>query len=246
MKKNLVKIVLSAATLFSTSNLSAMEKITVDTWSEYSNGSEFDVVMQGLIMEFVWNKNLSLVAASAAGMQTEEQTGERKSTAKDLALFPKYTFLDPKQDGTPGFSLMAGAVLPTGHNFLSSPNRAYLAIAMFPMELFDERVSLETHLGHRYIDVKDGEDVNRLHWGVFLEANMVDNYNVFTNFYTGTQYDIDVPSLSQEYGLSYQYSDALKYKMLFGIQPELDGTNDADTTEYWGEIGVEITFQHFD
>lgn len=28
--------------------LNAIEKITIDTWSEYSNGTEFDVVMQGL------------------------------------------------------------------------------------------------------------------------------------------------------------------------------------------------------
>ncbi|MFT7860237.1 MAG: transporter [Sulfurimonas sp.] len=246
MKKFLTKTLLGAMTLFAGPNLLALEKIKIDTWAEYSNCAEFDVVMQGLIMELEWGNKFSFVTASALGMQIEEQTGEKKSTAKDLALYPKYNFLKPQKDGTPGFSLMAGAVLPTGHNFLSSPNRAYLAIAMFPMELFDERVSLETHIGHRYIDVKDGDDVNRIHWGVFLEANMVDNYNIFTNVYTGTQYDIDVPSLSQEYGLYYKYNDSLKYRLLFGIQPEIEGTSDADTTEYWGELGVEISFDDFD
>lgn len=204
MKKFLAKTILSITTLFSTSNISAMEKISVDTWTEYSDCAEFDVVMQGLIMELAWTKKFSLVTASAAGIQIAEHDSKIKSTAKDLALYPKYNFLEPQQNGTPGFSLMAGTVLPTGHNFLSSPNRAYLAIAMFPMKLFDERISLETHLGHRHIDVKDGENINRIHWGVFLEASVLDNYSMFTNFYTGTQYDIDVPSLSQEYGLYYQ------------------------------------------
>ncbi|WP_304543607.1 transporter [Sulfurimonas microaerophilic] len=246
MKKILSRMVIGAATLFTTSNLLAIEEITIDTWSEYSNGSEFDVVMQGLIMELEWTKKFSLVAASAAGMQIEESSGEKKSTAKDLAIYPKYDFFDPKQNGMPGFSLMAGGVFPTGHNFLSSPNRAYLAIAMFPMKLFNDRVALEAQLGHRYIDVKDEKDINRLHWGIFVEANMVDDYNIFTNFYSGTQFDIDVPSLSQEYGLSYEYSDTFKYKMLFGIQPELEGRGDADATEYWGELGVEIHFSEFD
>ncbi|MCD6260025.1 MAG: transporter [Helicobacteraceae bacterium] len=246
MKKFLQKLSLSLGILFITPNLMAIQSVTVDTWSEYSNGAEFDIVMQGLIMEFELTEKIAFVTASAAGMQIEQHTRERKSTAKDLALYPKYTFLHPKQDGTPGFSLMAGAVLPTGHNFLSSNNRAYLAIAMFPMSFFDERVAFEAHLGHRYIDVKGDADVNRLHWGVFLEANMIDEYNLFTNVYTGTQYDIDVPSLSQEYGLSYDYSENLKYKMLFGIQPELHGVHDAQATEYWGELGVEIHFSEFD
>ncbi|QOP41216.1 transporter [Sulfurimonas marina] len=246
MKKMLDRIVVGVVALLTTSNLLAMEKITVDTWSEYSNGAEFDVVMQGLIMELEWTKKFSLVTASALGMQTEESTGEKKSTAKDLALYPKYNFIESTKDGVPGFSVMAGGVFPTGHNFLSSPNRAYLAIAMFPMTLFNERVAFEAQLGHRYVQVKDDKDINRLHWGVFVEANMIDNYNIFTNFYSGTQYDIDVPSLSQEYGLSYDYSDTFKYKMLFGIQPELEGRGDADTTEYWGELGVEIRFSEFD
>lgn len=246
MRSFIAKAFVGTAAMVAASNLCALEKITIDTWSEYSNGAEFDVVMQGLIMEFEWSEKLSLVTASAAGVQIEEHSAEKKTTAKDWALYPKYNFLAPQEDGTPGFSLMLGGVLPTGHNFLSSPNRAYMAIAMFPMKLFDSRVSFEAHLGHRYIQVEDDKDVNRFHWGVFLEANMHDAYNVFTNFYTGTQYDIDVPSLSQEYGLSYQYSDDVKYKMLFGIQPELEGTKDADTTEYWGEVGVEISFENFD
>ena len=246
MNHFLQKLSLSLGLLFITPNLLAMQSVTVDTWSEYSNGAEYDVFMQGLIMRFDFTKNISLLTASAAGMQIEEHTGEKRSTAKDLALYPQYTFLHPKKDGTPGFSLMAGGVLPTGHNFLSSNNRAYLAMAKLPMFLFDERVNLEAHLGHRYIKVEGDEDVNRVHWGVFLEAKMIDEYNLFTNFYTGTEYDIDVPSLSQEYGFTYDYNKNLKYKILFGIQPELDGVKDADTTEYWGELGVEIRFSEFD
>lgn len=140
---------------------------------------------------------------------------------------------------------MLGTVIPTGTNFLSSSNTAYMVIGSFPMKLFDEALSLEAQIGHRYIDVIEGDDVNRLYWGVFAEGNIVNEYNVFTNIYTGTQYDIDVPSLSQEYGFSYDYSERLKYKMLFGIQSELDGVNDADATEYWGELGMEIYFQNF-
>lgn len=246
MKNFLQKLSLSLGMLFITPNLIAMQSVTVDTWSEYSNGAEFDVVMQGLIMNLQFTEDISLITASAAGIQTQAHTGEKKSTAKDWALYPKYTFFHPQADGTPGFSLMAGGVLSTGHNFLSSNNRAYMAIAMFPMKLFDERVAFEVHLGHRYIDVEGDEDVNRFHGGVFLEVNMIDAYNIFTNFYTGTEYDIDVPSLSQEYGFTYDYNQNLKYRLLFGIQPELEGMHDAQTTEYWGELGVEIRFSEFD
>jgi hypothetical protein len=246
MKNFLQKLSLSLGLLCVTPNLMAMQSVTVDTWSEYSNGAEFDVYMQGLIMELEFTKKIALVTASAAGMEIDQHSGEKRSTAKDWALYPKYNFLHPKKDGTPGFSLMAGGVLPTGHNFLSSPNRAYMALAIFPMKLFDERLNLETHLGHRYIDVEGDEDVNRFHWGVFLEAKMHEEYNFFTNIYTGTQYDIDVPSLSQEYGFSYDYNKNLKYKILFGIQPELEGVHDAETTEYWGELGFEIRFSEFD
>ena len=135
---------------------------------------------------------------------------------------------------------MLGTVISTGANFLSSPNRAYMAIGSFPMKLFDKRVSLEAQIGHRHIDIKEGGSADMLYWGLFTEANIYKKYNAFTNIYTGTQYDIDVPSLSQEYGLSYNYNEHVKYKMLFGIQPELDGISDADTTEYWGELGMEI------
>ncbi len=240
------KTILGITTFLISTNINAIEKITVDTWSEYSDGTEFDVVMQGLILEFQLSKKLSLVTASAAGIQIDEKTGERKATAKDWAIYPKYTFFHPKKDSTPGFSLMLGAVLPTGSNFLSSPNTAYMAIGAFPMKLLDETLSLELQIGHRYIDVVEDEDVNSVYWGVFAEAKIVEEYNVFTNIYTGTQYDIDVPSLSQEYGLSYDYNKYIKYKMLFGIQPELDGVGDAETTEYWGELGMEIYFHYLD
>lgn len=234
-----------AAFLIST-NANAIEKITFDTWSEYSDGTEFDIVLQGLILELKLGENLSFITSSAAGIQIDELTKEKKTTAKDLALYPKYNFYYPQDDGTPGFSLIVGTVLPTGSNFLSSPNTSYMAIGSFPMILLDEALSLEVQLGHRYIDVVDGENVNRLYWGVFAEAKIVDQYNVFTNIYTGSPFEIDVPSLSQEYGLSYNYNEHLKYKMLFGMQPELDGVVDADTTEYWGEIGLEIYFHYLD
>lgn len=240
MKKIVNKTFLSLMALMASLQLSAFEKITVDTWSEYSDGVEFDVIMQGLIMEFEWNEKFTFITASAGGIQIDEHTGEKELTAKDLALYPKYTFFEPEENGLPGFSLMVGTVVSTGQNFLSSPNRAYMAIGSFPMKLFNERVSLDAQIGHRHIDIKEGGSVDRFYWGVFAEANMYKNYNAFTNIYTGTQYDIDVPSLSQEYGLSFDYNKYLKYKMLFGIQPELDGVGDAETTEYWGELGVEI------
>ena len=240
MQKFLSKSLLSLSALLTSLQLGAFEKITVDTWSEYSDGKEFDVIMQGLIMEFKWNEKFTFITASAGGMQIDEHTGEKKATAKDLALYPKYTFFEPDSMGVPGLSLMLGTVVSTGQNFLSSKNQAYMAIGSFPMNLFDERVSIDAQIGHRHIDIREGGSVDRLYWGVFAEANMYKEYNAFTNIYTGTQFDIDVPSLSQEYGLSYDYNKYIKYKMLFGIQPELDGVNDAQTTEYWGELGMEI------
>jgi len=234
------KSILYIAALITSLQLSAFEKVTVDTWSEYSDGAEFDAVVQGLIMEFKWNDRFTFITASATGMQIDEHTGEKKQTSKDLALYPKYTFLQPDASGLPGFSLMLGTVIPTGVNFLSSPNQAYMAIGSFPMRLFDERLIVDAQIGHRHIDIKEGGSVDRLYWGVFAEANMYKEYNIFTNIYTGTQYETDVPSLSQEYGFSYDYNRYIKYKMLFGIQPELDGVNDADTTEYWGELGMEL------
>ena len=223
------------------SKLFALESVHLYTWLEYSKGNEYDITLNGYIAEFTFNQKFSFVAASAIGVEQENHTGELDSTAKDLALYPMYTFAKAGEDGTPGLSFMAGTVLPTGHNFLSSPNTGYLAIANMPMRLFDDRFSLLTQLGHRHIDVVDGEDVDRLYWGMFAEANIVNEYNLFTNLYTGSPFEIDVPSLSQEYGFSYTQSKHLKYILLFGIQPELEGVNDAETTEYWGELGVEVT-----
>lgn len=228
-------------TLLLASNLFALESVNLYTWLEYSKGHEYDIVLNGYIAEFRLNEKFSLVAASAIGIEQENETRKHNSTAKDLALYPMYTFAQPSENGTPGFSVMAGVVLPTGHNFLSSPNTGYLAIANMPVKLFDDRLSVLTQLGHRHIDVVDGEDVDRLYWGMFAEANIVNEYNLFTNFYTGSPFEIDVPSLSQEYGFSYTQSKNLKYILLFGIQPELAGVSDADTTEYWGELGVELT-----
>ena len=141
---------------------------------------------------------------------------------------------------------MGGVVLPMGHNFLSSPNTTLLAIVILPWCFFDDAVKLETHVGYRRIYVKDGNDEERLHWGVYLEADLYKQWNLLTNIYTGSPLEIDVPTLTQEYGLSYAYSDTLSYDFLFGTQPELDGIEDAKTTEYWGQIGARITFVGLD
>lgn len=235
---------LSTLICLSTSKLFALDGVYIDTWLEYSKGSEYDIKLNGYVMEFGLSDKFSVVGASALGVEINNETSQKKTTAKDLALYTKYNLFTDKSEQLDGLSMMIGTVLPTGHNFLSSPNTAYLAMALLPMKLFDERLSLLTQLGHRYIDVVDDSDINRVHWGVFSELNIVEEYNVFSNFYTGSPYEIDVPSLSQEYGLTYKQNDRLKYRLLFGIQSELDGTQDADTTEYWGEIGLEVTIDY--
>jgi hypothetical protein len=231
-------------TLINGTNLFALDGVSIDTWLEYSKGSEYDIKLNGYVMEFGMSEKFSVVGASAIGIEINNETSQKKTTAKDLALYSKYNFITPTSEEASGFSMMVGTVLPTGHNFLSSPNTAYLAMALFPMKLFDEKLSLLTQLGHRYVDVVDGSNINRVHWGVFSELNILNEYNVFSNFYTGSPYEIDVPSLSQEYGLTYKQSDTLKYRLLFGIQSELDGTQDAETTEYWGEVGLEVTIDY--
>lgn len=224
-----------------TSDKPLFKRIDLEAWMEDLSAYEHHVLMNAFVLDYSYDDNFGLILSSGVGLQDSQFY-----TMKDLAVLPKYSFLVNSVDFIPRVTLISGMALPTGTRFLSShhKNSAFLAMAHVPFVLYDGWLRIDTELGFKRIFATKQSDYSRPHLGVHIDMGLFSpNVRLRYMIFTGPYYEIDVPSITNEIGVSYVQDPQVTYDFLLGTQPEInEWGDDSMHNEYWATVGVRISF----
>lgn len=223
---------------------SLIKKIELETWIEAIKAHEHDIVFHAYILDVTLQNNFGLIYSSGQG------TANQKHAVKDIAILPTYTYEIEDSDIFSEVKFISGVALPTGKGVISTrnDNTSFIAMLRTPMRFNDGRFNIEAEAGYKKIFVNGGTDIDRPHLGLTFDTALFDDdFRFRYMIYTGPFFEVDVPSLTNEVGVSYVHDETVTYDLLVGTQPELErNVEDSEHDEYWVYAGVRLAFESFE
>ncbi|MCS6984029.1 MAG: hypothetical protein NZM25_02730 [Leptospiraceae bacterium] len=218
-------------------------QLELEMWPDWGYSSAGHTLGYNLMFGMSFTDFLQLITGS--GINQEIQGGDYYM--HDWVIQPKLLFWEAKENGFPGFALALGTVIPLKMREVFRRNTGYFANGMLTTRLFKDWLLLHTNFG--YVTATEGvaPAYEKVYWGFGIDLGVYwSELRFIAEIFAGDPYEIIGPTLANQTGFRYLYSDHINLDLTYGWQEEVDDTRrPIGRTTWWLQLGIRLLFDLF-
>lgn len=217
-------------------------QLELEMWPDFNVSSSGNTIGYNLMFGMSFTDYLQIITGSGVGQKMEGGSYH----LHNWVFQPKLLLWEAKEEW-PGFAIAWGTIVPFNYKEVFRKNTGYFSNGMVTFRLFSDWLLVHTNFGYVWATDGTAPAYGKLYWGLGIDQGIIwPELRLIAEIFAGDPYEIIGPTLANQVGFRYLYSDYINLDLTFGWQEEVNEQRQGmGTTTWWAQLGIRLLFDLF-